>query len=124
MSLFRYSHPQEYEYFRKAIISDLNAGKHEGADEASLIRALAQLPEASVTRVCPCGESTCSTFSFAEGACACILLSMPSETVVIEFDEAGNLTGVEKISGRTQNGSAQKWRGAGVSADPSRPLTY
>lgn len=101
MTLFRNSHPAEYEYFRSAIAQDLNAGAHDGADESRLIHALAQLPGASVSKACPCGEPTCSTFSFADHSSDCITLSTPAETVVIEFDGDGNLTGVEKVPSRT-----------------------
>ena len=101
MSLFRYSHPLEYEFFRRAITQDLKADEHDGADEAKLLRALVQLPEVSVAKACPCGEPTCWTFSFGNGACECIQLQTPSEAVVLEFDDRGNLTGVEKVPRRT-----------------------
>jgi hypothetical protein len=101
MTLFRNSHPVEYEYFRSAIAQDLNAGEHGGVDESRLIHALEQLPGVSVSRACPCGEPTCSTFSFADHSCDCIMLSTPAEMVVIEFDGVGNLTGVEKVPNRT-----------------------
>jgi hypothetical protein len=100
MSLFRYSHPLEFEFFRSAITQDLKADEHDGVDEAKLLRALVQLPEVSVTRACPCGEPTCWTFSFGDGACECVQLLTPSEAVVLDFDDGGNLTGVEKVPRR------------------------
>ena len=85
--------------FRSAITQDLKADGH--ADEAKLLRALVQLPEVSVAKACQCGEPTCWTFSFSNGACECIQLQTPSEAVVLEFDDRGNLTGVEKVPRRT-----------------------